>query len=227
MPRAVDLRIVEAARLRRSGAGWDAAFEKAGVEDTSPARQPAYRIIREAKEEAMAEAAKAEAKAKAKARAAKAKAGAAKAKAAKAELAKAKAEAEAAKEDKKNAKHLKLLEARKRARLLSAKQSRVKEQGQGMAKKLKVAREQGHRVKELEREVLGLKDELAAAQAATVPFKKELYPMRRDFSKRGAPYDPTFEELIAPAMMASGAPGNVIGEILRTCTLLAFCSFYL
>ena len=37
MPRAVDLRLVEAARLRRSGAEWDAAFEKAGVEDTSPA----------------------------------------------------------------------------------------------------------------------------------------------------------------------------------------------
>ena len=37
MPRAVDPRLVEAVRLRRSGAEWDAAFEKAGVEDTSPA----------------------------------------------------------------------------------------------------------------------------------------------------------------------------------------------
>ena len=37
MPHVVDLCLVEAARLRRSGAEWDAAFEEAGVEDTSPA----------------------------------------------------------------------------------------------------------------------------------------------------------------------------------------------
>ena len=46
--------VLEAARLRRSGAEWDAAFEEAGVEDTSPARQSVYRIIREAKDEAKA-----------------------------------------------------------------------------------------------------------------------------------------------------------------------------
>ena len=33
MPRAVDSCLVEAARLRRSGAEWDASFEEAGVED--------------------------------------------------------------------------------------------------------------------------------------------------------------------------------------------------
>ena len=38
MPRAVDSCLVEAARLRRSGAEWDASFEEAGVEDTSPAK---------------------------------------------------------------------------------------------------------------------------------------------------------------------------------------------
>ena len=37
IPHAVDSCIVEAARLRRSGVEWDAAFEEAGVEDTSPA----------------------------------------------------------------------------------------------------------------------------------------------------------------------------------------------
>ena len=37
IPRAVDSCLEEAARLRRSGAEWDAAFEEAGVEDTSPA----------------------------------------------------------------------------------------------------------------------------------------------------------------------------------------------
>ena len=37
IPHAVDSCLVEAARLRRSGAELDAAFEEAGVEDTSPA----------------------------------------------------------------------------------------------------------------------------------------------------------------------------------------------
>ena len=37
MPHAVDSCLVEASRLRRSGVEWDAAFEEAGVEDTSPA----------------------------------------------------------------------------------------------------------------------------------------------------------------------------------------------
>ena len=37
IPHAVDSCLVEAARLRRSGAEWDASFEEAGVEDTSPA----------------------------------------------------------------------------------------------------------------------------------------------------------------------------------------------
>ena len=70
MPHAADSCLVEAVRLRRSGAEWDAAFEEAGVEDTSPARQSVYRIIREAedgakaKAEAKAEAAKANAEAK-------------------------------------------------------------------------------------------------------------------------------------------------------------------
>ena len=64
-PHAVESCLLEAARLRTGGAEWDAAFEEAGVEDTSPARQSVYRIIREAKEEAKrAEAAEAEAKAK-------------------------------------------------------------------------------------------------------------------------------------------------------------------
>ena len=69
MPRAFGLCLVEATRLRRSGAEWGAAIEKAGVEDSSPARQSAYRIIREAKAEARAadKAARAEAKAAAKA----------------------------------------------------------------------------------------------------------------------------------------------------------------
>ena len=61
MPHAAGPCLVKAARLRRNGAEWDDAFEETGVGDTSPARQSAYRIIREAKNEARAEAAKAEA----------------------------------------------------------------------------------------------------------------------------------------------------------------------
>ena len=38
---------------------WDAAFEEAGVEGSSPARQSAYRTIRVAKDGAKAEAARA------------------------------------------------------------------------------------------------------------------------------------------------------------------------
>ena len=37
MPHAVDSCLVEAARVRMSGAEWDVAFEEAGVEDISPA----------------------------------------------------------------------------------------------------------------------------------------------------------------------------------------------
>ena len=37
IPHAVDSCLVEAARLRWGSAEWDAAFEEAGVEDTSPA----------------------------------------------------------------------------------------------------------------------------------------------------------------------------------------------
>ena len=73
IPHAVDSCLVEAARLRRSGAEWDASFEEAGVEDTSPSRQSIYRIIGETKNEAKAEA-MAEAKAEVKAEASRAKA---------------------------------------------------------------------------------------------------------------------------------------------------------
>ena len=71
IPHAVDSCLVEAARLRRSGAEWDASFEEAGVEDTSPSRQSIYRIIGETKNEAKA---MAEAKAEVKAEATRAKA---------------------------------------------------------------------------------------------------------------------------------------------------------
>ena len=124
----------------------------------------------------------------------------------------------------------KLAVARHKIRELNAKKGRVNQQSQGMSKKLKGAREAGRRVVDLEREVAGLREDAASARAAAAAAggrEEEFFSMKRDSTKRGAPYDPTFEELIAPAMMASGASGNVIGEILRTCTLLAFRCFYL
>ena len=124
----------------------------------------------------------------------------------------------------------KLKVARWMLRMANKNKGRVKKQGQGMAIKLKGAREAGQRVVELERAVAGLREDAASARAAAAAAggrEEEFFSMKRDFTKRGAPYDPTFEEPIAPAMMASGASGNVIGEILRTCTLLAFRCFYL
>jgi septal ring factor EnvC (AmiA/AmiB activator) len=124
----------------------------------------------------------------------------------------------------------KLKVARRTLREANKNKGRVKKQGKGMAIKLKGAREAGRRVVELEREVAGLREDAAGARAAAAAAggrEEEFFSMKRDSTKRGAPYDPTFEELIAPAMMASGASGNVIGEILRTCTLLAFRCFYL
>jgi hypothetical protein len=124
----------------------------------------------------------------------------------------------------------KLKVARWMLRMANKHKGRVKKQGQGIAIKLKGAREAGQRVVELERAVAGLREDAASARAAAAAAggrEEEFFSMKRDFTKRGAPYDPTFEEPIAPAMMASGASGNVIGEILRTCTLLAFCCFYL
>ena len=124
----------------------------------------------------------------------------------------------------------KLKVARWMLRMANKHKGRVKKQGQGIAIKLKGAREAGQRVVELERAVAGLREDAASARAAAAAAggrEEEFFSMKRDFTKRGAPYDPTFEEPIAPAMMASGASGNVIGEILRTCTLLAFRCFYL
>ena len=112
----------------------------------------------------------------------------------------------------------KLTVARRAVRELNKNKGRVKKQGQGMSKKLKSVREAGRRVCELEREVAGLK-EAAAGREEDCRRTEEFFSVKRDYIKRGAPYDPVFEELVAPAMMAPGASGNVIGEVLRTCTL--------
>ena len=48
----------------------------------------------------------------------------------------------------------------------------------------------------------------------TVP----LFDIRRDTTKRGGPYDPYFEDLIAPAMLNTGATPKQINEIIRKST---------
>ena len=134
------------------------------------------------------------------------------------------AEAEAA-EDAAVAVKAVLTVARGQLRELKRKRDRVKQQGQGMSKKLKGAREAGRRVDELEREVVGLREDVASARAAAVlPVgrEKELFNFTRDPSKRGAPFHPFFAEVIAPAMLTTGASGEQITEILRLSELRYF-----
>jgi hypothetical protein len=51
----------------------------------------------------------------------------------------------------------------------------------------------------------GLKAALAVAHADPLPgYKVPLFDIRRDSSKRGAPYDRYFEDTIAPAMLNTG-----------------------
>jgi len=70
-------------------------------------------------------------------------------------------------------------------------------------------------VEELEAELEnGIAGEAESERAESGRREFELFKLGRDQSERGAPCDPVFEELIGPAMMASGASGNVIGEII-------------
>ncbi len=45
-------------------------------------------------------------------------------------------------------------------------------------------------------------------------FKVPLFKIERDESKPGAPYDPYFENVIAPAMLDSGATSKQINTII-------------
>ncbi len=46
-------------------------------------------------------------------------------------------------------------------------------------------------------------------------MKVLVYDIRRDSSKRGAPYDRHFEDTIAPAMLNAGATPEQINELIR------------
>ena len=221
MPREVSPSHVKAARLRGSGVEWTVALKKAKVPDTDLARKSVCRIIRKLMSKAHAEAeAKAEAEREVAAADMQAKRKDLKARETALKLALREAAQDAAVAVKAG-----LTVTRGQLRELKRNRDRVKQQGQGMSKKLKGAREAGRRVDELEREVVGLREDVASARAAAVlPVgrEKELFNFTRDPSKRGAPFHPFFAEVIAPAMLTTGASGEQITEIIRLSELRYF-----
>ncbi len=61
-----------------------------------------------------------------------------------------------------------------------------------------------------------LKATLAEERANSLPgIEVPLFDIRRDSSKRGAPFDPYFEDTIAPAMLNTGSTLEQINEIIR------------
>ena len=65
-------------------------------------------------------------------------------------------------------------------------------------------------------EIDDLKAALAEAHANPLPGREvPLYGIRRDSSKRGAPYDRYFEDTIAPAMLNAGSTLEQVNEIIR------------
>ena len=110
----------------------------------------------------------------------------------------------------------KLAAARKARRALEKKQRRVSTQSQNMTAKCKELGRQRRRVELLEAkleecEIL----ELDAQSAPPGRRDVELFSMERDYTKRGAPDDKVFSDVIAPAMLTTGASGEQIAEILR------------
>jgi regulator of replication initiation timing len=97
----------------------------------------------------------------------------------------------------------------------------------GKYEELKQLKEQ---VKAMRTEIDDLKAELEEARANPTPGRKvPLFDVRRDTTKRGAPYPPYFENVIAPAMLNTGATPEQINEIIRketiSCVTLHFNCF--
>ena len=87
-----------------------------------------------------------------------------------------------------------------------------------VARKSSRAREAGRRLGGPEREVVRLRKAAAGAQTAAVPpggREEELFDYRRSRSKRGAPYNEVYSELVAPAMLPTGASGEHITDFPR------------
>jgi DNA repair exonuclease SbcCD ATPase subunit len=91
----------------------------------------------------------------------------------------------------------------------------------GKYEELKQLKEQ---VKAMRAEIDDLKAELEEARAIPTPGRKvPLFDVRRDTTKRGAPYPPYFENVIAPAMLNTGATPEQINEIIRKETIPCAC----
>ena len=74
-------------------------------------------------------------------------------------------------------------------------------------------------VKVLTTKITSLEAELAVARSNPLPgFEVPLYDIRRDASKRGAPYPRYFEDVIVPAMLSTGATPDQINEIISKLT---------
>ena len=87
----------------------------------------------------------------------------------------------------------------------------------GKYEELKQLKEQ---VKAMRTEIDDLKAELEEARANPTPGRKvPLFDVRRDTTKRGAPYPPFFENVVAPAMLNTGATPEQINEIIRKETI--------
>ena len=70
-------------------------------------------------------------------------------------------------------------------------------------------------LKVLTTKITSLEAELAVARSNPLPgFEVPLYDIRRDASKRGAPYPRYFEDVIVPAMLNTGATPDQINEII-------------
>ena len=71
-------------------------------------------------------------------------------------------------------------------------------------------------VKVLTAKITSLDAELVVVRSNPLPgFEVPLYDIRRDASKRGAPYSRYFEDVIVPAMLNTGATPDQINEIIR------------
>ena len=121
----------------------------------------------------------------------------------------------------------KLAAARKARRALEKKKRRVSTKSQNMAANCKELGRQRRRVEQLEAELEECgKCEILELDAQPAPPGRrdvELFNLKRDYTKRGAPYHKVFSEVIAPVMLTTGASGEQITEILRKYINCALC----
>ena len=123
-----------------------------------------------------------------------------------------------------------LAELRKETRSNSAEYTRNQAAVSNFRGKYEELKQLKEQVKAMRTEIDDLKAELEEARANPTPGRKvPLFDVRRDTTKRGAPYPPYFENVIAPAMLNTGATPEQINEIIRketiSCVTLHFNCF--